>query len=61
MSTILSLHQFTDRQTDAVQSQDNALVVTTGAGSGKTRTLVGRYLALLESGFLIRSIGTRND
>jgi len=42
MPSILSLHQFTDQQTDAVQSQDHALVVTAGAGSGKTRTLVGR-------------------
>ena len=56
MSSILSLHQFTDQQTDAVQSQDNALVVTAGAGSGKTRTLVGRYLALMESGLTLRSI-----
>ncbi|MBU0704901.1 MAG: UvrD-helicase domain-containing protein, partial [Chloroflexi bacterium] len=56
MPSILSLHQFTDQQTDAVQSQDHALVVTAGAGSGKTRTLVGRYLALLESGLPLRSI-----
>ena len=60
MPTILSLYQFTGQQTDAVQSQDDAAasltVVTAGAGSGKTRTLVGRYLALLESGLPLRSI-----
>ncbi|MFQ6100765.1 MAG: UvrD-helicase domain-containing protein [Anaerolineae bacterium] len=56
MSTILSLYQFTDEQADVIRSPDHALVVTAGAGSGKTRTLVGRYLALLESGFPLRSI-----
>ena len=56
MPTILSLYQLTDQQADAVQSPDRALVVTAGAGSGKTRTLVGRYLALLESGLPLRSI-----
>ncbi|MDY6876679.1 MAG: UvrD-helicase domain-containing protein [Chloroflexota bacterium] len=56
MPTILSLYQFTDQQSDAVQAPDRALVVTAGAGSGKTRTLVGRYLALLESDLPLRSI-----
>jgi ATP-dependent helicase/nuclease subunit A len=56
MESILSLYQFTDQQADAVQSPDRALVVTAGAGSGKTRALVGRYLALLETGLPLRSI-----
>jgi ATP-dependent helicase/nuclease subunit A len=56
MPTIHSLHRFTDQQVDAIRSADRALVVTAGAGSGKTRTLVGRYLALLESGLPLRSI-----
>ncbi len=56
MSTILSLSRFTDQQADAIRAPDEALVVTAGAGSGKTRTLVGRYLALLESGLPLRSI-----
>jgi len=56
MPTILSLQQFTGQQADAVQASDEAVVVTAGAGSGKTRTLVGRYLALLESGLPLRSI-----
>ncbi|MBS1245641.1 MAG: hypothetical protein H6R36_296, partial [Chloroflexi bacterium] len=32
------------------------VVVTAGAGSGKTRALVGRYLSLLEDGLPLRSI-----
>jgi len=56
MESILSLYQFTERQADAVQAPDRALVVTAGAGSGKTHTLVGRYLALLETGLPLRSI-----
>ena len=56
MPSILSPHRFTNQQTDAVQSRHNAIVVTAGAGSGKTRTLVGRYLALLESDLPLRSI-----
>jgi len=60
MASILSLHAFTDQQAAAVQRPDVAAVsptvVTAGAGSGKTRTLVGRYLALLESGLPLRSV-----
>jgi ATP-dependent helicase/nuclease subunit A len=56
MASILSLYQFTEQQADAVRAPDGVLVVTAGAGSGKTRTLVGRYLALLESGLPLRSI-----
>lgn len=56
MESIPSLHRFTDQQVNAIHSADRALVVTAGAGSGKTRTLVGRYLALLQSGLPLRSI-----
>jgi ATP-dependent helicase/nuclease subunit A len=60
MASILSLHSFTVQQAAAVQVPDGAAafptVVTAGAGSGKTRALVGRYLALLESGLPLRSI-----
>jgi ATP-dependent helicase/nuclease subunit A len=60
MASILSLYRFTDRQAEAVRPPDGAVapptVVTAGAGSGKTRTLIGRYLALLESGLPLRAI-----
>ena len=56
MHTILSLYQYTPHQEEAIHSPNEAIVVTAGAGSGKTRTLVGRYLALLESGLPLRSI-----
>jgi ATP-dependent helicase/nuclease subunit A len=47
---------FLGQQKDAVYSNNPAIAVTAGAGSGKTRSLVGRYLHLLERGYPIRSI-----
>ena len=55
-SSILSLFQLTDDQHAAATARDTAISVTAGAGSGKTRALVGRYLALLESGLPLRSL-----
>jgi len=55
-TSILSLFQLTDDQRAAVTGQDAAISVTAGAGSGKTVTLVGRYLALLEAGMPLRSL-----
>jgi ATP-dependent helicase/nuclease subunit A len=55
MMTILDLLQLNDLQTQAATAPGD-LVVTAGAGSGKTRTLVGRYLSLLESGMPLRGI-----
>jgi ATP-dependent helicase/nuclease subunit A len=40
--------KFTDEQAQAVFTHDRNLIVTAGAGSGKTRVLVERYLALLD-------------
>ena len=37
-------------QAQAITSRGRDIVVTAGAGTGKTRTLVGRYLSLLEEG-----------
>ncbi|MCR4405316.1 MAG: UvrD-helicase domain-containing protein [Anaerolineae bacterium] len=54
--SILSLLQFTGRQAEAVTARDVSLSITAGAGSGKTRTLVGRYLALLAKGLPLRSL-----
>jgi ATP-dependent helicase/nuclease subunit A len=53
--TVLDLLQLNDPQTHAATAGGH-VVVTAGAGSGKTRTLVGRYLALLEDGVPLRSI-----
>jgi len=53
--TVLDQLQLNDNQTEAATAPGD-MVVTAGAGSGKTRTLVGRYLALLEAGLPLRSI-----
>lgn len=41
--------QHTPQQRDAITIHDRNLIVVAGAGSGKTRVLVERYLALLEA------------
>ena len=43
-------------QEPAITARDRDIVVTAGAGTGKTRTLVARYLALLAEGLPLRSI-----
>ena len=53
--TILDLLRLNDPQRAAATIPGD-LVVTAGAGAGKTRTLVARYLALLESGVPLRGI-----
>ncbi|MEL6269836.1 MAG: UvrD-helicase domain-containing protein [Chloroflexota bacterium] len=40
--------KFTDDQHSAIYTHDRTVIVVAGAGSGKTRVLVERYLALLE-------------
>jgi ATP-dependent helicase/nuclease subunit A len=45
-----------EEQAPAVESRGRDVVVTAGAGTGKTRTLVARYLSLLEGGMPLRSI-----
>ncbi|MCJ7567831.1 MAG: UvrD-helicase domain-containing protein, partial [Anaerolineales bacterium] len=40
----------TDEQRQAVEHLDKDVIVTAGAGTGKTRTLVARYVRLLEAG-----------
>ena len=54
--SILSLFRLTEEQHAATTAREAAISVTAGAGSGKTRTLVGRYLALLELGLPLRSL-----
>jgi ATP-dependent helicase/nuclease subunit A len=53
--TILDLLRLNSSQLEAATVPGD-LVVAAGAGSGKTRTLVGRYLGLLESGVPLRAI-----
>jgi ATP-dependent helicase/nuclease subunit A len=56
LMSLLSQFSFTDKQKEAITDASPAIVVTAGAGSGKTRSLVGRYLHVLEQGYPIRSI-----
>jgi len=46
----LSSQKLSDRQKEAASERDRNVVVTAGAGSGKTRTLVARYISLLADG-----------
>ena len=52
-SSLNSNSRPTEESGDAPQ---HAIAVTAGAGSGKTRVLVGRYLHLLEQGHPLRSL-----
>ncbi|MBN1451542.1 MAG: UvrD-helicase domain-containing protein [Anaerolineales bacterium] len=54
--TLLSQYHFKGRQEQAATDPNPAIAVTAGAGSGKTLSLVGRYLHLLEQGYPLRSI-----
>lgn len=56
MASILSLLQLSAEQAAAVTASETVVSVTAGAGSGKTRTLAGRYLALAEQGASLRSL-----
>ena len=56
MTSILFQLQFKGRQAEAVTTRGVDVAVTAGAGSGKTRALVGRYLSLLEEGWPLRSL-----
>lgn len=54
--SLLSHFSFKGRQEQAATDPNPAIAVTAGAGSGKTLSLVGRYLHLLEQGYPLRSI-----
>lgn len=56
MSDILSHFTLSDPQQQAVQARAGDVVVVAGAGTGKTRTLVARYLSLLADGVPLRRI-----
>ncbi len=54
--TLLSQFHFKGNQEKAVTDSSSAIAVTAGAGSGKTLSLAGHYLHLLEQGYPLRSI-----
>ncbi len=56
MTTILNLLGLSPEQAAAALSDRPAVAVTAGAGSGKTRTLAGRYLWYIEQGYPVRSL-----
>ncbi len=53
---ILGQMQPSSEQIGPILSRGRDIVVTAGAGTGKTRTLVARYLSLLAEGMPLRSI-----
>ena len=54
--SFLAHFSFKGRQEQAATDPHPAIAVTAGAGSGKTLSLVGRYLCLLERGYPLRSL-----
>ncbi|HSR33388.1 MAG TPA: UvrD-helicase domain-containing protein [Anaerolineae bacterium] len=52
---VAGMHPSTDQE-PAIRERGHDVVVTAGAGTGKTRTLVARYLSLLAEGQPLRSI-----
>lgn len=55
-ASVLAAFRLNDEQRRAVEARGKDVVVTAGAGSGKTSTLVGRYLHLLADGIEPRHI-----
>ena len=53
---VLSKFRLTDKQRAAAIERQRDVVVTAGAGSGKTSTLVARFVSLLADGYPLRSI-----
>ncbi len=56
MASFLDQFHFKGQQEQAATAVCPAISVTAGAGSGKTLSLVGRYLHLLEAGYPLRSL-----
>ncbi|MAT43649.1 MAG: hypothetical protein CL609_15030 [Anaerolineaceae bacterium] len=53
---VLGAFRLTDNQKMAVLEREKDVVVTAGAGSGKTSTLVARFVTLLADGYPLRSV-----
>ena len=56
MHPLISQMEPNEEQRPAILARGQDVVVTAGAGTGKTRTLVARYLSLLAEGLPLRSI-----
>ncbi len=56
LNDMLDLFGLTGGQRQAASERARNTIVTAGAGSGKTRTLVARYLGLLSEGLLPRQV-----
>lgn len=56
LNAMLDLFGLTGGQRQAASERARNTIVTAGAGSGKTRTLVARYLGLLSEGLLPRQV-----
>ncbi|NTW44712.1 MAG: UvrD-helicase domain-containing protein, partial [Anaerolineaceae bacterium] len=54
--SVLGKQALTTIQFDVASERERDVVVTAGAGSGKTRTLVARYLSLLAEGYAPESV-----
>jgi ATP-dependent helicase/nuclease subunit A len=53
---VISTFDLTEVQRQAASEREKDVIVTAGAGSGKTRTLVARYVSLLAEGFEPRRV-----
>lgn len=53
---VLKIFELDKKQSEAAKARNQDVVVTAGAGSGKTRTLVARYISLLAEGATPREI-----
>ena len=53
---VLSIYKLTPKQRTVALERGRDIVVTAGAGSGKTRTLVARYACLLADGLSPRRV-----
>ena len=53
---VISTFDLTEVQRQAASERGKDVIVTAGAGSGKTRTLVARYVSLLAEGFEPRRV-----
>ena len=59
--SILDFLQPSPEQRRAVEARGHDIVVTAGAGAGKTRTLVARYLSLLDEGPRSATVTAKGD